>query len=81
MMSYANMTLSELAAIVRKDWKKVYFGAVPYLEAMAQLETMQDMFGADDAQTIVLYFLSNSSAWRGEVAKAVKAELSKRAKR
>lgn len=36
---------------------------------------MDDKYGADDARGIVLYFLSNATAWRGPVARAVKAEL------
>jgi hypothetical protein len=30
----SNMNLSEVARVVRDDWKNVYFGAVPYLGAM-----------------------------------------------
>ena len=69
--------LSEIAQEVRADWKKVYFGAVPYLEAMAQLNSITDDYYADDAKSVVLYFLSNASTWRGEVAKRVKIELKK----
>ncbi|GAG28430.1 unnamed protein product, partial [marine sediment metagenome] len=29
--------LSEIASEIRKDWSKVYFGAVPYLDAMSTL--------------------------------------------
>jgi hypothetical protein len=31
--------------------------------------------GFDSARSVVLYFLSNASSWRGDVAKRVKAEL------
>lgn len=68
-------SLSEIAREIRSDWKKVYFGAVPYLQAMGTLNSVNDMYGCDDAKSIVLYFLSNASTWRGEVAKRVKAEL------
>lgn len=68
--------LSVIAQEVKKDWgAKIYFGAVPYLDAMAQLRTINDMFYEDSADSIVRYFLSNASTWRGEVAKRVKAEL------
>jgi hypothetical protein len=67
--------LYAIASEIRKDWKNVYFGAVPYLDALAQLRTMNDNFYLDDAKTIVLYFLANAQTWRGEVAKRVKAEL------
>ena len=67
--------LYEIAREVRTDWKKVNFGAVPYLDAMSSLNDVSDMYGCDDAKSIVLYFLSNASTWRGETAKRVKAEL------
>ena len=68
-------SLSAIARDIRRDWKKVYFGAVPYLDAMGSLESIDDNFGADSAREIVLRFLSNASTWRGEVAKKIKAEL------
>lgn len=67
--------LSEIAREVRKDWTKVNFGAVPYLEAMETLNSINDRYYEDSAKSIVAYFLSNASTWRGEIAKAVKKEL------
>lgn len=64
-----------IAADIRKTWPKVYFGAVPYLDAMASLSSITDMFGYDSADSIVRYFLSNASTWRGEDARRIKAEL------
>ena len=64
-----------IAREVLKDWKNVYFGAVPYLDAMASLDSINDTYGWDSALEIVLRFLSNASTWRGETAKRVKAEL------
>ena len=68
-------SLSTIADEVAKDWKKVYFGAVPYLRAMSELDSLDDAYGADDAESIVLYFLSNARTWRGPTAKRVKKEL------
>lgn len=67
--------ICDVARDIRAAWPKPYFGAVPYLEAMARLEGPRDMFGADSARSIVLYFLSNASTFRGEKARALKAEL------
>ena len=67
--------LHEIASEIRKDWKKVYFGAIPYLQAMSDLSSVNDSHGYDSAKSIVLYFLSNANSWRGEVAKRVKKEL------
>ena len=68
-------TLSAIAADIRRTWPNVYFGAVPYLEAMADLTTVYDAFGFDDARSIVLYFLSNARTWKGADARRIKAEL------
>ena len=67
--------LYEIAAEIRKDWKQVYFGAKPYLDAMSSLDSINDPYGMDSGKSIVLYFLCNASTWRGEVAKRVKLEL------
>lgn len=68
-------TIKEIAAEIRKDWPRPYFGAVPYLNAMQRLETVDDRYGWDEGRSIVLYFLANASTWRGPVAKRIKAEL------
>ena len=68
-------SISAIAREIKTDWKKPYFGAVPYIEAMRNIDSVNDMFDAEDGKSIVLYFLSNAASWRGEVAKRVKAEL------
>ncbi len=73
-----NRSLSTIASEIKMDWgKKVNFGAKPYLDAMECLDKMTDSYGADSAKSIVAYFLANASTWRGEKAKAIKAELNK----
>lgn len=67
--------LYEIAAEIAGDWKRVYFGAVPYLNAMRYLDGIDDSIGDQDADEIVAYFLSNAASWRGPVARRVKAEL------
>jgi hypothetical protein len=67
--------LSTIAREIRATWPKVYFGAVPYLQAMAQLDTVADKYGLDDARSIVNYFLANAGTWRGDDARRIKAEL------
>ncbi len=69
--------LSTIANEIILDWKRPFFGAVPYIEAMQCLDTIEDDYGADDARSIVLYFLANASTWRGETARRIKAELRK----
>jgi hypothetical protein len=80
-MSTANQRpLYVIAQEIRKDWKAtakngIYFGAVPYLDAMASLDKPSDNYGMDSGKSIILYFLSNATTWRGDTAKRVKAEL------
>lgn len=70
-------TLAEIAVEIRRDWKKVNYGAVPYLDAMECLQSVHDNYGFDNGKSIVVYFLSNATTWRGEKAKAIKSELNK----
>lgn len=67
--------IAQIALMVRKDWKNVYFGAVPYLDAMRSLNTVNDNYYEDSASSIINYFLANATTCRGEVARAVKAKL------
>ena len=75
-MKQTTRPLYDIAADIRKDWgAKVNFAAKPYLDAMASLNSIEDNYGWDSGKSIVLYFLSNASSWRGETAKAIKKEL------
>lgn len=67
--------LFEIAREIQKDWKNVYFGAVPYLEAMRELTNIGQDYYQDSGKSVVLYFLANAGTWKGEVARRVKAEL------
>lgn len=70
-----NRTLSAIANEIRKDWANPYFGAVPYLNAMRSMGSINDNYGLDSGHSIVLYFLANATTWRGDVARRIKAEL------
>ena len=74
------LNLSGLGRVVQICWEPMYFGAAPYVQAMRQMDKVSDQYGYDSGESIVLYFLSNASTWRGPIAKAVKAELNKRLK-
>lgn len=71
--------LHVIAREIRTIWsaigKGIYFGAVPYLDAMATLGTIDEHYGCHPAQDIVLYFLSNATTFKGEDAKRLKLEL------
>lgn len=68
-------TLKEIAKEIKADWKKMYFGAVPYVEAMSQMTTMDSYYIYENGYDIVPYFLANATTWKGEVARRIKAEL------
>jgi hypothetical protein len=70
-------SISDIAYDIRADWKKPYFGAVPYLEAMYGLNSINDNYYYDSGRSIVLYFLSNATTWKGETARRIKVELKK----
>lgn len=68
--------IHEIATEIKKVWgEKVYFAAKPYLNAMGMLTNKNSFYGMDNAKSIVLYFLSNASTFRGEDAKRLKEEL------
>jgi hypothetical protein len=67
--------LPVIVAEIRKDWKNVWFGAVPYLQAMGQMNSIEDNYIHETGKNIVLYFLGNAAQWKGETARRVKAEL------
>jgi len=65
----------EIAAEIRRDWKNVHYAATPYLNAMGELDDIDEMYMNDSASSVVAYFLSNASTWRGDTARKVKKEL------
>ena len=69
--------LSEIAKDIRSNWKNIYFGAKPYLQAMEQIHSPEPdaPYLFEDAKTQVMYFLANAQYWRGEIAKTIKKEL------
>lgn len=74
-MNKPSRNLSTIAKEIQADWTNVYFGAKPYLAAMHGLKGINDRYGYDSARSVVLYFLSNASTWKGPVARSIKKEL------
>ena len=70
-------TFQQIARDIKSVWLNVYFGAVPYLEAMLTLDTSDpnDVYMYDTAGDIVRYFLANAQTFRGADANKLKAEL------
>jgi hypothetical protein len=57
------------------NWRNKFYAAVPYLDAMLQLQSLRDTYGSENAHSIVSYFLCNVSNWQGPEARRLKAEL------
>lgn len=77
--SPAKRPIYAIARDIKREWSKVgkgvNYAAKPYLDAMASLDGANDSYGCDSAQSIVVYFLGNANSFRGDAAKALKAEL------
>lgn len=67
--------VKEIAREIVATWTNVYFGAVPYLQAMLTLNSVNDNYGWDTGRSVINYFLANASTFRGEDARRIKAEL------
>jgi hypothetical protein len=70
-----NRSISAIARDIKRVWVKPYFGAKPYLDAMMQLNTINDKYIFDSGESVVMYFLANASTFRGNDAKVLKQEL------
>ena len=75
MLDKQHRSLGRIAQEIYADWDKVYFAAKPYLRAMAVMHSVRDNYYLDSGKEIVLRFLSNAGSWRGDKARAIKAEL------
>jgi hypothetical protein len=65
----------EIAQEIERKWLNVNYAARPYLDAMHTLSDIEDMYIMDSGKSVVLYFLANAGAFRGEDARRIKAEL------
>lgn len=64
-----------IARDISTHWRKVNYAARPYLDAMTELDTIDDSYGCDSARSIIAYFLCNATSFRGEHARRIKKEL------
>jgi hypothetical protein len=69
------VTVSEIAHAIAKDWQNISPYAKDYLNAMKEITDINGSYYADNAKSVVLYFLANASSYRGENARAYKALL------
>ena len=64
-----------IAREIEATWPKVNYAAKPYLQALWGLTSVKDNYYYDPGDSIVIYFLSNATTWRGDDARRIKAEL------
>jgi hypothetical protein len=65
----------KIAEEILNDWTSPHFAARPYLAAMLTINSHCENYGQDTAKSIILYFLSNSTTYRGLKAQELKKEL------
>lgn len=75
METTAERKIYVIANDILENWKRPYFGALPYIRTMLSLSDLDDNYGYDDARTILVYFLANAGTWRGPEARRIKAEI------
>lgn len=68
--------LCDIASDIFYDWRdSIPPNAAAYLVPMLSLYDITDNFLCDSASYVVRYFLANAQGWRGDTARAIKAEL------
>ena len=71
-------SISEIARDIKRSpwWRSnasIY--ARDYINAMSCISSIDDQYGLDSGESVVLYALSNMATFKGEEARAIKAEL------
>lgn len=71
--------IHRIAGDVGREWRKMAVDpnhpAHPYWRAMLCITTCHTVYGAEQGDSIVLYFLSNAQGFRGLIARSLKSEL------
>jgi hypothetical protein len=76
---FSEYTISQLSDVIFDDWgDSISLYAYPYAEAMADIETLDDMYGLDSAPLVVANFLSAAEEWNSDVGHTVRNELQRR---
>ena len=71
--------ISAIAQDISNEWSKaksgINYAAKPYLVRLRTIESINDTVMFETARSVILYFLSNASTFRGGNAKVLKLEL------
>jgi hypothetical protein len=76
----SELTVSDIAHAIAKDWKNISPYAADYLNAMKDIKDIDSAYYSDSAKSVILYFLVNANTYRGENARAYKTLLKKMVK-
>jgi hypothetical protein len=72
-------TIKAIVADVFSEWgEKVHtvgYAAKPYLDALSNVESAEEFYGAEKAEHLVRYLLSNLTQFKGQRARELKEEL------
>jgi hypothetical protein len=75
MVKLSKMSIKEIAKFIIDDWGKTSKVPRHYLEPMLEIETLDEMYYADTAYSVVAYFVSSASGWKGFNARVTKKYL------
>lgn len=64
-----------IAHEIKNDWTNMSPTAKPYVDAMFDINSIDDKYLYSTAKSIVCYFLANAQTWRGDTARRIKTEL------
>jgi hypothetical protein len=73
--------LNKIAAEIITLWRdkpppeRTKINSSPYIQAMLDISSCNDMYGLETGDMIVAYALNNIGYWHGEDARRIKAEL------
>ena len=73
-------TIKDIVADITATWgedkvRTTGYAAKPYLDALAEVETADEMYGEEKAEHLVRYALSNLTQFKGADARRLKEEL------
>ncbi|MCR5265142.1 MAG: hypothetical protein K6E29_00940 [Cyanobacteria bacterium RUI128] len=72
----SHRAIDTIAYEIIEDWgENISDGAKPYLKAMTQIVSIDEMYGSDSATSIIGYFLANAEDYQGKKAERLKQEL------
>lgn len=83
------MVIHEMIADMKKvcseqkkptTWREKFWSAVPYIEALGNLDSPDESYGWDKGKDLINYLLANLTTYRGDKAKEFKALFKEMAK-